>query len=689
MAENFTKKIAYLKQLILTDYLKAEQEIIQYLQNSFPPIQRIQLEVELANCYWLNSKITEAEELYHKCLENAEKYDLQKEKAEVLCGLGTINGDSGRFEIASSQTQQAIAIFHQLQIPEREAYAVNRLAIIRYSQGELDEAFTLFEKVSKLVKDQDEIMAIKAINNSALIAEERGFIEEASEKYGYCTKKAKKLNYIRGILIMGNNYAGSLQLLGNYAKAESLFEELLVLAEKVGDVRNMALICQSYGGFCTDLGKLEKADQLFKQSLLFYEEIDDKLSHIVMLENYAELWLKKGDLTHAKNILLKAVEIIEKSGIHEPEINILTSLAEIHHRENNTTQAYAILKRADILAWKQKSDVARARVLIERARINISQLNLWEAELILAEAHRLAEKSKHQELKYKSLIFLAELGLLRYKENTAEISYYHEAIEYITQAMSMTSEKKLIPDYISACIVRAMLHTVKYEFKEAEELLSESMELAVSRGLSLHAQRARERLNFILNNIQNLQPTKDSDKILFSITLDEIQQIISRYTGDTTNQDDFDKIFIVSYKIDDKIGPMIHAVDNIDISDPRYIQQINLVGSLYPVSLSHGQKYNLGLFGPFPFGDSNLKALVYSMILLDPSQIGTRNKGETFFLICIIYPNEIDPLFYDQKKLESLIDLHLGRIDQVKEINGSYLHDLRIKIIEEMASQFY
>ncbi|TFH29127.1 MAG: hypothetical protein E4G98_04360 [Promethearchaeota archaeon] len=305
----------------------------------------------------------------------------------------------------------------------------------------------------------------------------------------------------------------------------------------------------------------------------------------------------------------------------------------------------------------------------------------------MAETQRLAEKSKHLELRFKTLIFLAELGLLQYKENQNYSEHYEDAIKYITKAMEMTTENKLIPDYIDAGIVRAMLHTVKYEFKEAEDLLEEIMTLAESHGISQQAQRAKERLNFIISNIQTLRDTQKSDTLLFSITIEEIQQIISRYTGTSTKHDDVDNIFMVSYKMDPLKGPKIHAVDNIDVSDPRYMLQINLVGNLYPVSLSQGQKFHTGLFGPFPFGTSNLKAMTYSMLFTDSSQNSAKNNSETFFLICLIYPETMGPFFYDQKKLEALIDLNLSKVQKIDEINQEYLHNLREHIVKNMATQ--
>ncbi|MHA1520352.1 MAG: tetratricopeptide repeat protein [Promethearchaeota archaeon] len=689
MDNDFNEKYDYFQKLALHDYLQAELEINTYLKNPLLEIQRLKLQVELANCLWLNSKMEEAESLYLEILSMSDLPEFLKEKAEALVGLGTIDNDSGRFEIAANRTQQGIAILHNLDHPDREAYALNRLGIIRYSQGELDEAKRIFLKVVKLVENLDEIVNLKAMNNIALIDEERGNIESATKKYEFCHKKAKELKYNRGILIMGKNYAGSLQIIGEYSKAKEVFEETLHFAEKVGDIRNIALICQSYASFCTDLGEFNRAEHLFEQSMVFYEEIEDKLSHIMMLENYADLWLRLGDMKTAKKLLLEALGIIEKSGLREPEISILTTLAEIYHRENNTKEAYSILKRANEFAWKQKSDVSRARVLLERARINMSQVNLWEAGLLLSETQRLAEKSKHLELRFKTLIFLAELGLLQYKKNQQNDKYYEDSIRYITKAMELATEKKLIPDYINAGIVRAMLHTVKYEFEEAEELLEEIMALAESRGISQQTQRAKERLNFIIDNIQSLKDTQKSDNILFSITIEEIQQIISRYTGKSTIQEDVDNIFIVSYKMDSVRGPKIHAIDNIDVSDPRYMQQINLVGSLYPVSLGKGHKLHTGLFGPFPFGTANLKALVYSMVIAEPTPQQSKAKigDTTFFLICIIYPEKMSPFFYDQKKLEALIEMNLSEIQDLKEINQVYLHDLRKHIIEEMSEQ--
>ncbi|MCF2141783.1 MAG: tetratricopeptide repeat protein [Candidatus Lokiarchaeota archaeon] len=686
--ENFEERYNELQHLSKVNYLKAEEEIQKYLRNELTQIQKLKLEIELANCFWLNSKLDEAEKLFSEILETSQNLNLKKENAEALVGLGTLDKDSGNFDSAVQRLEQAIAIFRSLNDKSKEAFALNRLAIIRYSQGLLDEAKRLFKRVLKLAEKSDETIALNALNNIAIIEEDRGNIEESVEIYKYCTERATEIEFLRGILIFGNNYAGSLRLIGEYSQAKKIYERTLKFAEKMGDIRNIALTCEKYATLCIDTGDFSKAEYLFEQSKVFYEEIDDKFSHINMLENYAKLWLRTGKIKKAKELLNQAQNLMFFSGINLPETNILTMLAEIYHREKNNSEAYKILKKANEIAWKLKSDIARAKVLLERARINVSQYDLWEAEFLIKEAYKLTKKSKHIELRFQTLIFLAEVGLLRYKEDNNDDASYSDAIKYINQARNLALEKGLMPFYINASIVHAMLYTVKFQFDKAESLLSESMQLAESRGLAIQAQRARERLNFILNNVQNLQKEELSDKILFSITLEEIQQIISQYTEPSIMEEDRNKIFIVSYKIDDNLGPLIHAVDNIDITDQRYTQQIKLVGSLYPVSLGHGREYHTGLFGPYPFGTSNLKALVYSLTLFDHTQKKTRNKGITFFLICIIYPDEISPIFYDQQKLESLIEMQLKTIREVDEITPIFLSNLRQLIIQELMRDF-
>ena len=681
---SFEEKYRELQRLVNRNYLEAEKKISDYLQKDLTLVQRIKLEVELATCYWLNSKIEKAEKLFQHILAKSEELNLQKEKAEALVGLGTIERDCGDFDDAAQRIEQAIAIFQTLNLPSREAYAINRLGIIRYSQGKLDEAKYLFQKAYKMAETINPVPAINAFNNIAIIEEDLGNIEQAIEIYKYCTERALEIDCLRGILIFGSNYAGALKLIGEYTQAKKEYEKTLKIAEEMGDIRNIALICRNYADLCTDTGDILKAEYLFEQALVFYDEIDDKLAHIDMLEKYAKFWLRRGNINKAKQLLLQAQDFITQSGIYQPEMNILTILAEIYHREKNYHEAYKILKKADEIAWKLKSDTLRAKVLLQRARINISKLNLWEAEFLLNETEKITEKLKHIELRFQTLVYLAEAGLLRYKENDNEESSYNEAMHYIQDAMSLAAEKGLMPFYVNASLVYAMLYSVKLEFNKAESLLADAMQLAESRGLTIQAQRARDRLNFILNNVQRLQKEETAHKILFNITLKEIEQIVSQYTTPAIIEDDLKKIFLVAYKIDDIRGPLIQAVDNIDPNDPRYKQQINLVGSLYPVSLGHGKKYHIGLFGPYPFGTLNLKALVYSLTLFDQTQIKTRNKGHPFFLMCIIYPDEISPIFYDHRKLESLIELQLKPIKNVDEITPLFLQKLRLSILHEL-----
>lgn len=67
--ENFEERYNELQHLSKVNYLKAEEEIQKYLRNELTQIQKLKLEIELANCFWLNSKLDEAEKLFLKFLK--------------------------------------------------------------------------------------------------------------------------------------------------------------------------------------------------------------------------------------------------------------------------------------------------------------------------------------------------------------------------------------------------------------------------------------------------------------------------------------------------------------------------------------------------------------------------------------------------------------------------------------------
>ncbi len=123
---------------------------------------------------------------------------------------------------------------------------------------------------------------------------------------------------------------------------------------------------------------------------------------------------------------------------------------------------------------------------------------------------------------------------------------------------------------------------------------------------------------------------------------------------------------------------------NIDAENPSFGTQIILSGALYTSTLGQGQTYHQGLFGPFPFGKQNLRSLVYSKLINDPSQ--KRNKGTIFVLVCFVFKKNIVPLFYDRIKIEIIFKNWLKKNTHINDLNQTSIENIYNLINSELTS---
>ena len=153
------------------------------------------------------------------------------------------------------------------------------------------------------------------------------------------------------------------------------------------------------------------------------------------------------------------------------------------------------------------------------------------------------------------------------------------------------------------------------------------------------AQHIKERFDLLSQNITRSMGNSDVQlkNLMFSTAIEDIPKILGYFKRSSATQDNFKQIFLLSYKVDEKFGPTLFYTFNLTSS--QYKEQIDTIGSLYVVTIGQGQRYNQGLFGPFPFGVDNLRSLVFRNKIFDPDQSTGRNRGFVYFMLCIIFPD--------------------------------------------------
>ncbi len=685
---DFEQEYREIDKLKFSDSSEAEKKITLLLALPLTEIQRIKLNANLAYCYWGNANPEAASDLYREVLNDATRLNLAEERADALSGLGVIASDEGQFSVAAEELREAVEIYQLLGLLPKEAQAMNRMALNRFMQGKMQEARTLLERTATLAKNTDDMMYIQARNNIALINLNEGKIKQAAEEFKFCMDTAKKIDFDYGRSIMSNNYAETLQSMGEFKEADIIYQEGIEYARSIEDNLSYAILNSNHASLLVLQGKLNQAESKFLESLKIYQNYDDKAGYVEILESYAKFWIAKGNFKEALNTLHNAHKIISETGLINEKISVLTALSEIYQFVHNYDTAYQYLKEATEIAWQLDSDEGRITSSIGRGIININRLNLYEAELILLDTLRLIETSNFVIYRMKVELLLAKISFMHYLNNQSATEFLTKSMEYVASAANHSKENELYLDFVNASMLLALLHSLEQEYDKAKTLLNTALNFAEEKQMLIQKSHLEQHLLLISPKIREIKRLSQVPESLYTLIDEDFRRITMSFYSYIISEKEIKSIFIIAYKMDEVLGSKLHAFDNVKLNDSgnpdlEIENAMKSAGSLYTASLGQGQKYNEGLFGPFPFGASNLRAMVFSKNVFDKSQQKRRNKGLVYTLVCFVFPNQISRVFIDQKKMQQIFEMKMQQISDVTEINQNFLRQVRELIIQE------
>ena len=672
------------RELVVSDPHQGEIALLKLLKKDHNIREDLQIKISLAYSLFAQTKNKESLKIYESVLKKATKHQFQEEIADTMLGKGICYTFLGNIDAGILNCIQSIKIFKDLSLPEKEARGNNTLGNLYFSKGDFDKSLECFKKSMKLTKNKETVMYTMALGNSTLIYLLRGEMEKTVKFSRLSIKKAKKLNFNRAICAFQSNISDALRAMGEYTEALKHLEEGLELAKKLNNKAIIASMSISFANYWIDLGELKKAYQMLETAMDIYEDFNEPQGNILALQSLATYWLVQGQFQKAKKSVEDALELIDRSGISESKIEVLTLLTEICEGMDQTDEAYKYLKQADRLSRERNSEIGHTRVLIQRGRICLNKLDFNEAEMSLHEALWHSEKIKHIILQFTCKMLLAQTFLVKYLQNSTDLKSYNKAISFISEAMDLAKEKKLIPNYINSLIIRGLLHSSQDEQEDAEKTLTEAIELAQSHEMNIKSRDVQEKLLVISAKKSSNSPKSQLNKIILSYAMEELKATTASYVESAISEDDLANTFFVSFKIDENLGPVILEKENVKTNDLAWNKNILMIGSLYSITLGQGLQYHEGLFGPLPFGDKNLRSIIYTLIIDDPSQIQKRTHQQSYVLLCLVFTKSLGPFFYDRQKVKNIFEDQTRTLKTITDIDKNFLEFLRKKILSEI-----
>ncbi len=670
-----------------------KKKILKILALNLSPLQQTICKTKLGHIYMTEGENEKSRVLLNEAIKTAQDEGFQNELAYALNKMGNLEIHLGHFDKAIQVCKEVLELFQKLKKNEEEFEVRTTMALAFYFNGQLDEALNHFQINVDKSHDNNISTLEKArlFNNLGILHEAKGDLDKTISSYEKALELSKEISYSSGICVTLANLLDIYYLVGEMKKAEESYNEGIAIAEKDHNLRNIAYLAGNYANYLINIGNLQLAQKNFEKALLYSQNEFDPKAQVQILYRYSLFWLLKGNTVKAHKILKECLDIILKFHITDTIVDVLTSLSEIHLGNKDFEQAYKHLKEADKNSWMRKSEIDYAKVLIQKARIELVLQRLEDAEMNLIRANWIAESKHNLILQINSLHLLTLIYLLKFKTNSKSVNY-DLAIQYNTKAIKIAREKNLIPKLITTLIIRGIIFGIKKDIDKVKEIFDEALSLAERFDIPYLIRTSKDSYAFALGQIDAKRDKSEkstSNSFFLQMAIDEIKNTTSTFTQKNLKSDDLDNIFLVLFKFDEIEGPCVVLAVNLDPEEKRWHTELLMTGILYSSALGQGQRYHEGLFGLLPFGEDDLRAMIYTSIIKDSTQTSSRSNGSAYFLFTLIFKEEFKHIFMDRQKLEQVFSQEIKSLSNASEITADKLKDIYNHIIQELTKDLF
>lgn len=411
--------------------------------------------------------------------------------------------------------------------PDAERRALSRLAAYfrRYDPAALTNA----DQINVLAALAAAPPAPAMINGLCAFLEARGLYHEAEAHLLAAEHTARASGDPSALVCTLSNLGRVLQRRGDYAQADTYYQEALSLAYNLESDEFISELYQGLGVVAMSRGEYNRAESYLHDGLSLARSLGDADRISAMLANLGSLVFHRGDTAAAEAHLTEGLDIARSANLHTRASVLLTNLGVIYARRGqvepaeqcfreglefaqaagNRENSVFLLTNLGSLATERgdgaaaqthyQEALALARSIGQRARISqllanlgmlaITDGNLSGAEAYLEEGLSLARSMEHAENTILHLINYGAYEIAR--------AGWDAAAAYLDEAL--TSARVIgHRQYISASLnAWGELHLKQGALDAAETAFREALEIAQAIGVARFASAAEDGLHRI------------------------------------------------------------------------------------------------------------------------------------------------------------------------------------------------
>lgn len=251
-------------------------------------------------------------------------------QAEMLGVMGEVYQQLGLFDVAGDMLEQSLQ--KQRELDEADSLSIasslNRLAILRYNQGEFEESIELLKQslaIRESHPDTGLMELSEAQNNLATLYMENGQYEPADSLLRLAIETRRTFDHPAGLAESLNTLALIHYDQGNLEEAETLYEEVLELENSYlgQDHPSLAETTHNLAQLYWTQGKLDVAEPLFREVIAIDKRVfgEDHTTVALDLNSLGLVLMDKADFEEAEVAYLEAIAIQEKKlGEEHPDL---------------------------------------------------------------------------------------------------------------------------------------------------------------------------------------------------------------------------------------------------------------------------------------------------------------------------------------------------------------------------------
>ena len=484
--------------------------------------------------YVLTFKFFESIDFFEESLKENRKISDLYGIANSLLWTGKALYNSGKYDTANSYWDQSFEIFTDLGYKRPIAEYYVSKAGMYFNQGILSQALETVSKSLIIFEELNDEVALATVHHyMGYIYRHSGKLEKALENYlkSKLIYESKNLIHDQAKAII--DISAINRDLGEYDVSLENLQEYYKIKKEHNDQPAIAVVLHYIGNIYSLKGELDKAEESYKKALPIALEHDrlEPLSNIYYaLGNLSQ---QKGDLEGSSKFFLQSLQLREQIKKVYLVSYSLKSLIQINLDLKLNKIAEGFLKKLHKLAKEtENQNIAQLYRLSEALFLK----NTGNERDIQKSAVFFEQLSEEEVVDYmisiESLLNLTEI-LIWEMSKTGSEELLEEVSEHLDKLESIAKKQSSFALLVEVMLLQAELSLVELKAEEAQDILTNALEIAEEKGIAKLAIRISNEHDDLLDQLDlwenfTMKLPTIAEKLELSHIEDRLKQIVRR-----------------------------------------------------------------------------------------------------------------------------------------------------------------